>query len=419
MTPVSRVLRMSYLTASVAGVGFFVMSVGWLGVWPARRLAQDAARTGPEHAVALTASEARGRAIYAREGCAYCHTQQIRFTQADIARFGAPTMAWETRADTPHMLGTRRIGPDLSRAGGTRSEDWHLAHLYAPRSVVPSSVMPSYRHLFDDGPAEPRQSAKDLVAYLETLGRARELAGVEGEAKVLAASHSHMDGLTPSAILNAHPARTRRTGDVPALPAGDRDRGVALYAQHCAACHGPEREGNGPGAAGLRPQPTNLAEHDYTAERLAQVLWNGVAGTAMPAWRDLPMDDIASLVRYLEDPRPPGPIRDDRMQAPAEMLELGKRVYDNNCAQCHGPEGAGDGFAAASLSIAPTNFRQQRVWENGPRSGIFRVLQDGIDGTMMASWRTRLTEDEMWAVASYVLQFYRDERTARALERRR
>ena len=415
----SRVLRMSYLAASVAGVGFFVLSVAWLGVWPARRLADEANRTGPEHAVALTASEARGRAIYAREGCAYCHTQQIRFTQPDIVRFGAPTLAWETRADTPHMLGTRRIGPDLSRAGGTRSEDWQLTHLYAPRAVVPASVMPSYRHLFAGGPGAPRQDARDLVAYLETLGRARELAGVEGSVRAVAASHAHMSGLTPAADLNAHPARTRRSGDVPALLAGDRDRGIVLYARHCAACHGDTREGNGPGAAGLTPRPTNLAEHDYTEVRMAQVLWNGVAGTSMPAWRDLSRDDLGALVRYLTDPRPPGPLRHDNMQPPAEMLALGKRVYDDNCAQCHGPEGAGDGFAALSLAIAPTNFRQQRLWQEGPRGGIPRVLRDGIDGTMMASWSTRLTEEEMDAVSAYVFQFFRDEATARALERRR
>jgi cytochrome c oxidase cbb3-type subunit 2/cytochrome c oxidase cbb3-type subunit I/II len=399
---------MSYLVASVAGVGFFVLSVAWLGVWPARRLALDAARTGPEHAVELTASEARGRVVYAREGCAYCHTQQVRFTQADIARFGAPTLAWETRRDTPHMLGTRRIGPDLSRAGGTRSEDWQLTHLYSPRSVVASSVMPSYRYLFDGAPDAPKQEARDLVAYIETLGRARELAGAEGQARAETASHAHMDGLTAAATLNAHSARTRRTGEVPALPVGDRDRGVTLYAQHCAACHGPARAGDGPGAAGLRPRPTNLAEHDYTEMRLAQALWNGVAGTAMPAWRDLPLRDIASLVRYLNDPRPPGPLRHDNRVPPPDMLALGKRVYDNNCAQCHGPEGAGDGFAAASLSIAPTNFRQQRLWEVLPGGGIPRVLRDGIEGTMMASWSTRLTEEEMAAVGVYVFQFFRD-----------
>ena len=416
MTHPARVLRMSYLVASVAGVGFFVLSVAWLGVWPARRLAEDAKRTGPEHVVALTPSETRGRVIYAREGCGYCHTQQVRFTQADIARFGAPTLAWETRADTPHMMGTRRIGPDLARVGGTRSEDWHLTHLYAPRSVVPASVMPRYRHLFAGGPDQPRQEARDLVAYIETLGRARELAGDEGEARAATASHAHMEGLAPSPVLNANPARTRRTGEVPTLPAnGDRAKGELLYARNCAACHGPTLEGNGPGADGLSPKPTNLAEHTYTDSRLAQALWNGVSGTSMPAWRDLPLADLAALAQYVRDPRITNQLRHDRMRPAPEELLFGQRVYEANCAQCHGAQGAGDGWAAHALAVAPTNFRSQRLWG----AAAMRILQTGIEGTMMASWRSRLSAEEMQAVSEYIVQLFRDAQGVRDQEARR
>ena len=113
---------------------------------------------GPRQELPLSPAELRGRDIYAREGCAYCHTQQIRYTDADMNRFGAPTLAWEGRSDYPHMLGTRRIGPDLSRAGGTRSQQWQFAHLYAPRSVVPQSVMPGYPHFFDGSPQRPRRA---------------------------------------------------------------------------------------------------------------------------------------------------------------------------------------------------------------------------------------------------------------------
>ena len=38
----------------------------------------------------------------------------------------------------------RRTGPDLARVGGKYSNDWHVRHLRAPRSVVPESVMPNY-----------------------------------------------------------------------------------------------------------------------------------------------------------------------------------------------------------------------------------------------------------------------------------
>jgi len=118
-----RLLRMSYLVAGVAGLGFFAMSVLLLGVWPGRVLEQQIDGTSPDHPLALTAGEQRGRSVYAREGCAYCHTQQIRYLPNDVARFGAATLAWETIFDYPHLWGTRRIGPDLAREGSARSAD--------------------------------------------------------------------------------------------------------------------------------------------------------------------------------------------------------------------------------------------------------------------------------------------------------
>src|SRR5258707_1114740 len=107
----------------------------------------------------------RGRLIYGREGCAYCHTQQIRRTLADIARFGAPTAAWETQYDYPQLWGTRRIGPDLAREAGVRSDDWQFTHLYNPRLVVRDSVMPAYPYMFNGNASQPNQEARDLLVY--------------------------------------------------------------------------------------------------------------------------------------------------------------------------------------------------------------------------------------------------------------
>ena len=45
----SRLLRMSYLVAALAGVGFFVMSILLLGVWPGRTLEQQIRKMSPAH----------------------------------------------------------------------------------------------------------------------------------------------------------------------------------------------------------------------------------------------------------------------------------------------------------------------------------------------------------------------------------
>jgi mono/diheme cytochrome c family protein len=64
---------------------------------------------------------------------------------------------------------------------------------------------------------------------------------------------------------------------------------------------------------------------------------------------------------------------DDRPAPPAEFAGMtnpfagddaaataGKATYDANCASCHGPEGRGDGAAAASLDPKPGDLRNCR-----------------------------------------------------------
>ena len=156
----------------VAGIGFFVVSVVALGILPGRRLEKSIREDAPRQLTAFTPAEARGRITYATQGCAYCHTEQVRGTPEDIARWGPATAAWETKYESPQLWGTRRIGPDLAREAQVRSDDWQYAHLYNPRWIVPGSVMPGYSWMFDGRPTAPKPMAQDLLAYLATLGRA-------------------------------------------------------------------------------------------------------------------------------------------------------------------------------------------------------------------------------------------------------
>ena len=90
-----------------------------------------------------------------------------------------------------------------------RSADWQFSHLYSPRALVADSVMPAFPWLFDGAPDRPKQEARDLLAYLETLGRDRALAGPEGEAHARAACNCSDDekriSRFGSPVLNASP----------------------------------------------------------------------------------------------------------------------------------------------------------------------------------------------------------------------
>jgi cytochrome c oxidase cbb3-type subunit II len=116
----------------------------------------------------LSALELEGRDIYRREGCVGCHSQMIRPFRAETERYGHYSVAGESVYDHNFLWGSKRTGPDLARVGGRYSDDWHRAHMYNPRDVVPESIMPSYPWLFErtlDGRDTPRK-----MQALRTLG---------------------------------------------------------------------------------------------------------------------------------------------------------------------------------------------------------------------------------------------------------
>lgn len=97
----------------------------------------------------LTPLQQEGRDIYIREGCNVCHSQMIRPLRAEVERYGHYSVAGELVYNHPFLFGSKRTGPDLARVGGLYSDEWHRAHLFDPRSVVPESNMPAFPWLFE------------------------------------------------------------------------------------------------------------------------------------------------------------------------------------------------------------------------------------------------------------------------------
>ena len=125
----------------------------------------------------------RGELVYAREGCAQCHTQVVRPDYAGIDRFKKyagreqayakdqvaivrQTHPWDYMSEDFAMIGLRRIGPDLANAGyryaGDKVQKFYQ-HLYAPRSINGWSNSPSYKHLFETVTKETPEGRADAV----------------------------------------------------------------------------------------------------------------------------------------------------------------------------------------------------------------------------------------------------------------
>jgi cytochrome c oxidase cbb3-type subunit 2 len=81
-----------------------------------------------------------------------------------VERYGHYSLAAESMYDHPFQWGSKRTGPDLARVGGKYSDEWHMAHMVDPRSVVPESIMPSYPWL-----ARRKLEAGDIAERMKVL----------------------------------------------------------------------------------------------------------------------------------------------------------------------------------------------------------------------------------------------------------
>jgi cytochrome c oxidase cbb3-type subunit 2 len=108
----------------------------------------------------------QGAEIYRANGCASCHTQQVR--PPDLG--SDKSRGWGDRRSTaydyifsqPVMLGSQRVGPDLANAGKRMDTASVLLRLYEPRAVMPESIMPSYPFLFEKRKIQGMPSADAL-----------------------------------------------------------------------------------------------------------------------------------------------------------------------------------------------------------------------------------------------------------------
>ncbi len=124
------------------------------------------------------------------EGCWHCHSQFVRPVSNESRRFGpvSKTEEYDNELQRPVLFGTRRVGPDLSREGGRRGNDWHAVHFYNPQVVSHRSPMPEYPWFFDGSPDKPNRRGLAIITYIQWLGSwldsypyYEELAEVQGD----------------------------------------------------------------------------------------------------------------------------------------------------------------------------------------------------------------------------------------------
>jgi cytochrome c oxidase cbb3-type subunit I/II len=177
--------------------------------------------------------ELAGRDIYIREGCYNCHSQMVRPFIEETVRYGEYSKPGEFIYDRPFQWGSRRIGPDLHRVGGTRTHNWHVRHMNDPRSTSKDSIMPPYSWLLEND--LDFDSIQSRIDALVTLGTpydedAKTVAGVvaEAEAELIAAEiveQGGPPGLEKKEIVALIAYLQRLGTDIKSAPASERGVG--------------------------------------------------------------------------------------------------------------------------------------------------------------------------------------------------
>jgi cytochrome c oxidase cbb3-type subunit 2 len=263
----------------------------------------------------LTEQETLGKAIFVREGCIACHTQQVRNVDMDKVWGDRPSIAADyarnTRTDlwrnTANLLGSERTGPDLTNIGVRQpGKDWHLLHLFNPRSVSKGSIMPAYPWLFEVKENSNKNDIKVMVPDEFRRGIVGDIVAMPEAMQLVAYLQSLKqtklpDGAPIPVFLYPKPQSKALVGSNNGSIELD---GKSLYAANCQSCH----QENGEGLKGAFPSlKGSQIVQSVDPQTLVTIIMKGYNGRvsegygAMPAIgtnNNLKPEEVAAIMNH-------------------------------------------------------------------------------------------------------------------------
>ncbi len=368
MTLMKRVLSVLLLVAATA-----VGALYWLGT-------RDDASTGPTASADEGAAlMERGRYLALAGNCMACHTSQ-----------GGKTFAGGTPIPTP--FGTvygPNITPDPDTGIGAWTADDFWQALHNGKSKDGTLLYPAFP--YTEYTRVTRSDADALFAYLRSVSpvkqanRAPDMEFPYDQRALLAAWRALY--FKPG-VQEPDPGQSVQW---------NRGRYLVEGLGHCAACHTPR---NSLGATRTRdalaggvipvldwyaPPLTNDMQTGmgrWSAQDIATLLKTGIsahstvsgpmAEVVLGSTQHLTDEDALAIGTYLKSLPATPPATEARAATPAPAaMELGGKLYRQQCAQCHQADGKGSGTAWPALAGNPT------VTAPSPVNAIRMVLDGG------------------------------------------
>jgi mono/diheme cytochrome c family protein len=207
------------------------------------------------------------------------------------------------------------------------------------------------------------------------------------------------------------------TGDADAQAAPEQPLyltlGLDIDNPHLATILPGERPSAGRGAALGIQLPEKYLSQDYYRSHSPDQAWHDLRGEPLAqGLSDQLVWDLVALV-WQSNTSP-------------QSAEDAKTLYASNCAACHGESGAGDGVFAHQTSSqaadeglhsagtdghalqAPANFRDAALMLGASPAVLQGKIVRGGMGTGMPYWGPIFTDDQIWALVSYIYNFQID-----------
>lgn len=94
----------------------------------------------------------------------------------------------------------------------------------------------------------------------------------------------------------------------------------------------------------------------------------------------------------------------NRLQASSENIKNGRKLYEQNCAACHGATGLGDGVAGKNLTPRPANIAAFSKMPMASDGYLFWTIAEGgvPVGSAMPPFKEQLKEEDIWKIVTYL-----------------
>jgi mono/diheme cytochrome c family protein len=236
-------------------------------------------------------------------------------------------------------------------------------------------------------------------------------------------------------------------------------RGRAVYESYCIGCHGAEGRGDGTAARFLDPLPRDFQAGKFKFRStpfgelpletdLMRTVTCGLPGSSMPGFQLVPEMERRDVVSYVltlaklgyANRRVTALVADDGMtleqikanelpairaeidadlaavrrvtsspetEASPASVELGRVLFAQTCASCHGDRGVGDGPSAHALrdwqdaEIRPRDLTTGVFRAGSTPEDVFVRIKTGLNGTPMPS-NSNLPDDQIWDLVHFI-----------------